>query len=154
MWQSLLGSTASMVSLALAWTSRVLFRYLTRWTLSHCSLFARTWHVFAPNCCCCYKPPSVAGFSTMNTASSCVNPIMLYQVGLKGHVGPWTVTPSVYSMVLLNVASTVKQGALYPAKPYHEDVDFAHLCEERKLVVVKCNWLYYHKVPCLTVSEA
>ncbi len=49
-------------------------------------------------------------------------------------------------MMLINVASTVKEGALYPAKPYHEDVDFAHLCNERQLVVVKCNWLYFHKV--------
>ncbi len=48
--------------------------------------------------------------------------------------------------MLINVASTVKEGALYPAKPYHEDVDFAHLCNERQLVVVKCNWLYFHKV--------
>ena len=73
---------------------------------------------------------------------------MLNQVGLtgKGNVGPWNVAPSAYSMILLNVASTVERGALYPAKPYHEDVDFAHLCEERQLVVVKCNWLYFHKV--------
>ncbi len=68
------------------------------------------------------------------------------QVGLQGCLGPWTVTPSVYSMLLINVASTVGLGALYPAKPYHEDVDFAHLCEEKQLVVVKCNWLFFHKV--------
>ena len=70
------------------------------------------------------------------------------QVGLQGSgcPGPWTVTPSVYSMLLINVESTVKAGALYPAKPYHEDVDFAHLCAEKRLVVVKCNWLFFHKV--------
>lgn len=49
-------------------------------------------------------------------------------------------------MLYIDVASTVQKGALYPAKPYHEDVDFAHLCEERQLVVVKCNWLFFHKV--------
>ncbi|KAL0047438.1 hypothetical protein WJX82_003437 [Trebouxia sp. C0006] len=70
-----------------------------------------------------------------------------FKVGFQGqgNPGPWTVGPSVYSMMLINVASTVKEGALYPAKAYHEDVDFAHLCNERQLVVVKCNWLYFHK---------
>ena len=51
-------------------------------------------------------------------------------------------------MLLINVESTVKSGALYPAKAYHEDVDFAHLCEEKQLVVIKCNWLFFHKVNC------
>ena len=70
------------------------------------------------------------------------------QVGLDGAgcPAPWTITPSVYSMLLVNVASTVAKGALYPAKPYHEDVDFAHLCAEKQLVVAKCNWLFFHKV--------
>lgn len=71
------------------------------------------------------------------------HPHML-QVGFNR--APWVVTPSVYSMMLVNVESTVTRGALYPAKPYHEDVDFAHLCEEKQLVVVKCNWLFFHKV--------
>lgn len=53
-------------------------------------------------------------------------------------------------MLLINVATTVQRGALYPAKPYHEDVDFAHLCEEKQLVVAKCNWLFFHKVLGLT----
>ena len=52
-------------------------------------------------------------------------------------------------MLLINVASTVGLGALYPAKSYHEDVDFAHLCEEKQLVVAKCNWLFFHKVSLL-----
>ncbi|DBA91114.1 TPA: hypothetical protein ACH3X1_016078 [Trebouxia sp. C0004] len=62
-----------------------------------------------------------------------------FKVGFQGqgNPGPWTVGPSVYSIMLINVASTVKEGALYPAKPYHEDVDFAHLCDERQLVVGK-----------------
>lgn len=70
----------------------------------------------------------------------------MFQVGFQGKRAPWGVTPSVYSMMLVNVNSTVTEGALYPAKPYHEDVDFAHLCEERHLVMVKCNWLFFHKV--------
>ena len=74
-------------------------------------------------------------------------------MGFDGHVGPWNVTPSVYSMMLINTASTVKNGALYPAKPYHEDVDFAWLCEERQLVMVKCNWLYFHKVAHIMLSS-
>lgn len=71
------------------------------------------------------------------------------QVGLQGCPGPWKVTPSVYSMLLINVASTVSLGALYPAKPYQEDIVFAHLCEEKQLVVAKCNWLFFHKVSLL-----
>ena len=54
-------------------------------------------------------------------------------------------------MLLINVASTVTKGALYPAKPYHEDVDFAHLCAEKQLVVAKCNWLFFHKVSLITM---
>ena len=49
-------------------------------------------------------------------------------------------------MVLVNVKRTVEEDVLYPAKPYWEDIDFAHLCEEAKLVVVKCNWLIFVKV--------
>ena len=49
-------------------------------------------------------------------------------------------------MVLLNVTSTFEKGAYYPAKPYHEDMDFAHRCEDAKLVVAKCNWLLFTKV--------
>lgn len=49
-------------------------------------------------------------------------------------------------MLLINVEQTVFKGALYPAKPYHEDVDFAHLCNEKQLIVARCNWLYFHKV--------
>ena len=71
---------------------------------------------------------------------------MLVQIGKAGHQRPWNVTHSAYSLLLVNVCSTVNQGALYPAKAYHEDVDFAHLCEEKHLVVVKCNWLFFEKV--------
>lgn len=65
---------------------------------------------------------------------------------MHGGVDPWTVTHSVYSAVLLNVQSTVTCGAFYPAKAYHEDVDFPHICEDKKLVAVKCQWLFVHKV--------
>ena len=68
------------------------------------------------------------------------------QVGCLGNPSPWSITPSVYSMLLINVEQTVLEGALYPAKPYHEDVDFAHLCNELQLIVARCNWLYFHKV--------
>ena len=90
----------------------------------------------------------------INTIVACNGSFMtqnkaFLQVGLQGCPGPWTVTPSVYSMLLINVASTVGLGALYPAKPYHEDVDYAHLCEEKQLVVAKCNWLFFHKVSLL-----
>jgi len=68
------------------------------------------------------------------------------QVGMKGGVGPWTLTHSLFSAVLLNVQSTMKHGALYPAKAYHEDVDFPHICEDNQLVAVKCQWLFVHKV--------
>ena len=40
----------------------------------------------------------------------------------------------------------MKRGALYPAKAYHEDVDFAHICDDKQLVAVKCQWLFVHKV--------
>ena len=65
---------------------------------------------------------------------------------MKGGVDPWTVTHSVYSAVLLNVQSTMECGAFYPAKAYHEDVDFPHICEDHQLVAVKCQWLFIHKV--------
>ena len=65
---------------------------------------------------------------------------------MKGGVDPWTVTHSVYSAVLLNVQSTMQCGAFYPAKAYHEDVDFPHICEDHQLVAVKCQWLFIHKV--------
>ena len=65
---------------------------------------------------------------------------------MHGGVDPWTVTHSVYSAVLLNVQSTVACGAFYPAKAYHEGVDFPHICEDHKLVAVKCQWLFVHKV--------
>ena len=68
------------------------------------------------------------------------------QVGCLEKPSPWSITPSVYSMLLINVEQTVRKGALYPAKPYHEDVDFAHLCNEKGLIVARCNWLYFHKV--------
>lgn len=40
----------------------------------------------------------------------------------------------------------MERGALYPAKAYHEDVDFAHICDDKQLVAVKCQWLFVHKV--------
>ncbi|DBB00174.1 TPA: hypothetical protein ACH3X1_014010 [Trebouxia sp. C0004] len=68
------------------------------------------------------------------------------KVGMKGGSNPWTITHSLYSAVLLNVHSTMERGALYPAKAYHEDVDFAHVCDDKQLVAVKCQWLFVHKV--------
>ncbi len=95
---------------------------------------------------CCIEARSLYGHVSQCQTTQCT--LTALQVGLKGKgcPGPWVVTPSVYSMLLINTASTVQRGALYPAKPYHEDVDFAHLCEEKQLVVVKCNWLFFHKV--------
>ena len=59
---------------------------------------------------------------------------------------PWNITHSMYCMLLVNVQSTVEARALYAAKPAMEDIDFAHLCDEKRLVVVKCNWLFFQKV--------
>ena len=63
----------------------------------------------------------------------------------RGLLRPFTVTHSVYSFVLLNVSSTIKLGVLYPPKPFWEDIDFNNLCEERCLVVLKCNRFYHVK---------
>ena len=63
-----------------------------------------------------------------------------------GGANPWTVTHSIYSAVLMNVESTMKRGAHYPARAYHDDVDFPHICEDRQLVAAKCQWLFMHKV--------
>lgn len=46
----------------------------------------------------------------------------------------------------MNVQSTMERGAIYPAKAYHEDVDFPHICDDKQLVAVKCQWLFVHKV--------
>ena len=59
--------------------------------------------------------------------------------------GPFAVTHSVYSFVLLNAAETVRRGVLYPPKPFWEDVEFNRLCEERGLAVLKCNRLFHFK---------
>ncbi|CAM9719306.1 unnamed protein product, partial [Pylaiella littoralis] len=48
---------------------------------------------------------------------------------------PFDVNHSVYSFCLLNVRSTVKQGAYYPIKRYWEDVEFNHIVDEKGLVV-------------------
>ena len=79
---------------------------------------------------------------------------------MHGGPAPWNVTQSIYSMFLLNVASTVAARAYWPAKPYHDDVDFPRICEDRQLVAAKCQWLFLHKVisieltvNCLIVHE-
>eukprot|EP00854_Cymbomonas_tetramitiformis_P002143 gene2143-2845_t len=65
----------------------------------------------------------------------------------KGEWSPINDTPSVYSMVLMNVAETMKQGAYYPAKPFWEDLEFSHLCREKGLRVVKFWRFIHHKTP-------
>ncbi len=71
---------------------------------------------------------------------------------MEGGPAPWKVTHSIYSMFLLDVAQTVAHRAFWPAKPYHDDVDFPRICEDRHLVAAKCQWLFLHKVtlPCDT----
>ena len=59
---------------------------------------------------------------------------------------PWKVSHSLFSMVLMNVKATVEKGAFYPAKPYHEDIDFPHICDDHQLVAAKCQWLFVRKV--------
>ena len=70
----------------------------------------------------------------------------------EGSLTPWKVTHSVYCMVLVNIKQTVENDVFYPSKPYWEDIDFAYLCEERSLVVVKCNWLIFLKVSLIYLS--
>ena len=72
--------------------------------------------------------------------------LMLLQVGMHGGPAPWKATHSIYSMFLLNVELTVNSGVFWPAKPYHDDIDFPRLCEENGLVAAKCQWLFLHKV--------
>ena len=62
---------------------------------------------------------------------------------------PWKVSHSLFSMVLMNVKATVEKGAFYPAKPYHEDIDFPHICNDHQLVAAKCQWLFVRKVGAL-----
>ena len=76
------------------------------------------------------------------------------QVGMDGGPAPWKVTHSIYSMFLLNVKQTVAAQAFWPAKPYHDDVDFPRICEEKQLVAAKCQWLFLHKVCALTKNPA
>lgn len=59
---------------------------------------------------------------------------------------PWKASHSLFSMVLINVKATVEKGAFYPAKPYHEDIDFPHICNDHQLVAAKCQWLFVRKV--------
>lgn len=70
-------------------------------------------------------------------------------VGARWHNGagpqPFTITHSVYSFFLLNVAATMGSSVLWPAKQYAEDIEFHHLCEDSKLAVVKCNRFFFHK---------
>lgn len=73
---------------------------------------------------------------------------MYTQVGMEGRAAPWKVTHSIYSMFMLNLAETVAKHVFWPAKPYHDDVDFPQLCEERAMVAAKCQWLFLHKVCC------
>ena len=68
------------------------------------------------------------------------------QVGMENGPAPWKATHSIYSMFLLNVGLTVANGVYWPAKPYHDDIDFPRLCEERGLAAAKCQWLFLHKV--------
>lgn len=49
-------------------------------------------------------------------------------------------------MFLLDVKHTVAARAFWPAKPYHDDIDFPRICEEKELVAAKCQWLFLHKV--------
>lgn len=68
------------------------------------------------------------------------------QVGMHGGPAPWKATHSIYSMFLLDVKHTVAVGAYWPAKPYHDDIDFPRICEEKGFVAAKCQWLFLHKV--------
>ena len=79
---------------------------------------------------------------------------MAMQVGMKGGWAPWKVSHSIYFMFLLDVARTVAKGALWPAKPYHDDVDFPRICEEKQLVAAKCQWLFLHKVGSCVFSRS
>jgi hypothetical protein len=51
----------------------------------------------------------------------------------------------VYSAILLNVKKTVAEKIYYPMKPVWEDIEFAHMCMEKKLLVLKSNTLFHQK---------
>ena len=58
---------------------------------------------------------------------------------------PFKITHSVFSFFLLNVEATMSAKVLWPARQYAEDIEFHHMCEERRLAVVKCNRFFFHK---------
>jgi hypothetical protein len=60
-------------------------------------------------------------------------------------VNPFKVTP-VYSAFLMNVTLTVENGALFPAKPIWEDVEFAYIVKSAGLKSLKVQRLYHGKV--------
>lgn len=55
----------------------------------------------------------------------------------KSTTEPFDVTHSLYSFCLLNVRSTVVNGASYPMKQYAQDIEFNHIVDEKGLVVCK-----------------